>query len=185
MKPYAMCYGGHQFGQWAGQLGDGRAINLGESKGKDGHLWTFQLKGSGITPYARSADGLAVIRSSVREFYVVGAMFHLGVPTTRALSIILTGEKKYVVICFYDGNPQMEPGAIVCRVAPSFLRISTIHSARNEIDNLKKLVDFTIQMKFPILETPSKEDYLLWFKGVCQKTINMIVHWILMGLFMA
>ena len=182
MKPYAMCYGGHQFGRWAGQLGDGRAINLGEAKGNDGQLWTFQLKGSGITPYARSADGLAVVRSSIREFLCSEAMFHLGIPTTRALSIILTGEEVRRDM-FYDGNPQMEPGAIVCRVARSFLRIGNfeIHSARHEIGNLKKLVDFTIQMEFPVLETPSKEDYLLWFKGVCQKTVDMIVHWMRVG----
>ncbi|MDX2452547.1 protein adenylyltransferase SelO family protein, partial [Desulfosarcina sp.] len=86
MQPFAMCYGGHQFGNWAGQLGDGRAINLGEIINGHSQRWMLQLKGAGPTPYSRTADGLAVLRSSVREFLCSEAMFHLGVPTTRALS---------------------------------------------------------------------------------------------------
>ena len=91
MDPYACCYGGHQFGNWAGQLGDGRAINLGEIINQCGQRWALQLKGAGLTPYSRSGDGLAVLRSSVREFLCSEAMYHLGVPTTRALSVLLTG----------------------------------------------------------------------------------------------
>src|SRR5690606_9774839 len=86
MDTHANCYGGHQFGSWAGQLGDGRAINLGEVLNHNGEHWTLQLKGAGPTPYSRTADGLAVLRSSVREFLCSEAMHHLGVPTTRALS---------------------------------------------------------------------------------------------------
>jgi len=93
MQPYAMCYGGHQFGNWAGQLGDGRAINLGEITNSQGDHWALQLKGAGPTPYSRTADGLAVLRSSIREFICSEAMHHLGVPTTRALSLINTGEQ--------------------------------------------------------------------------------------------
>ena len=93
MDPFAMCYGGHQFGNWAGQLGDGRAINLGEVINASNQRWTLQLKGAGPTPYSRTADGLAVLRSSVREFLCSEAMHHLGVPTTRALSLVLTGEQ--------------------------------------------------------------------------------------------
>ena len=88
--PYAMLYGGHQFGHWAGQLGDGRAINLFEIDHNDKH-WAVQLKGAGETPYSRSADGLAVLRSSIREYLMSEAMHHLGIPTTRALSLALTG----------------------------------------------------------------------------------------------
>ncbi|MGA1195454.1 MAG: protein adenylyltransferase SelO family protein, partial [Candidatus Latescibacterota bacterium] len=121
MDPFAMCYGGHQFGNWAGQLGDGRAINLGEVVNQKGEHWTLQLKGAGPTPYSRTADGLAVLRSSVREFLCSEAMHHLGVPTTRALSLITTGEP-VMRDMFYDGNPKNEPGAVVCRVAPSFTR---------------------------------------------------------------
>jgi len=87
MQPYATCYGGHQFGNWAGQLGDGRAINLGDALAADESKLSLQLKGAGETPFSRTADGLAVLRSSVREFVCSEAMFHLGVPTTRALSL--------------------------------------------------------------------------------------------------
>ena len=104
MDPYAMCYGGHQFGNWAGQLGDGRAINLGEVKTSDNKHYALQLKGAGPTPYSRTADGLAVLRSSVREFLCSEAMFHLGIPTTRALSLSLTGEE-VLRDMFYDGHP--------------------------------------------------------------------------------
>ncbi len=119
MDPYASCYGGHQFGNWAGQLGDGRAINLGEIVNQQSERWMLQLKGAGPTPYSRNADGLAVLRSSIREFLCSEAMFHLGVPTTRALSLVLTGEKVERDM-FYDGHPKLEPGAVVCRVSPSF-----------------------------------------------------------------
>ena len=121
MQPYAANYGGHQFGHWAGQLGDGRAITLGETINAAGERWELQLKGAGQTPYSRTADGRAVLRSSVREFLCSEAMHHLGVPTTRALSLVATGEE-VVRDMFYDGHPKAEPGAIVCRVAPSFIR---------------------------------------------------------------
>jgi uncharacterized protein YdiU (UPF0061 family) len=101
MEPFATCYGGHQFGHWAGQLGDGRAINLGEVLNGRGERWAMQLKGAGPTPYSRSADGLAVLRSSLREYLCSEAMHHLGVPTTRALCLIATGEQ-VVRDMFYD-----------------------------------------------------------------------------------
>lgn len=182
MQPYAQCYGGHQFGNWAGQLGDGRAINLGEIINQDGQHYALQLKGSGATPYSRTADGLAVLRSSVREFLCSEAMFHLGVPTTRALSLITTGEH-VVRDMFYDGRAKPEPGAIVCRVAPSFLRFGSyeIHSARGDLDTLRQLVDFTITTEFPHLGTPSVDVYLKWFSEVCERTADMIVHWMRVG----
>lgn len=178
MHAYAMCYGGHQFGQWAGQLGDGRAINLGELISPAGQTWALQLKGAGPTPYSRSADGLAVLRSSLREFLCSEAMFHLGVPTTRALSLVLTGESVWRDM-FYDGNPQQEPGAIVCRVAPSFIRFGNfeIFAARNDVATLRTLLDFTIKTQFPHLGAPSPEVYLQWFSEVCEKTAVMIVGW--------
>ncbi len=182
MDSYAMCYGGHQFGNWAGQLGDGRAINLGEVVNKNQQRWALQLKGAGATPYSRNADGLAVLRSSVREFLCSEAMFHLGVPTTRALSIILTGEN-VVRDMFYDGNPKSEQGAVVCRVAPSFIRFGSfqIFTSRGELDLLRQFVDFTIRTDFPHLlkdvKKLEKEHYVLWFKEVCLKTAEMIVHW--------
>jgi uncharacterized protein YdiU (UPF0061 family) len=178
MDAYAMCYGGHQFGNWAGQLGDGRAINLGEVLNRRGEHWTLQLKGAGLTPYSRNADGLAVLRSSVREFLCSEAMFHLGVPTTRALSLVLTGET-VIRDMFYDGNPQAEPGAVVCRVAPSFVRFGNfqIFAARGELDVLKQLVDFTIRADFPELGEPSPAVYLKWYEEVCRRTAELIVHW--------
>ncbi len=176
-KPFAMCYGGHQFGTWAGQLGDGRAINLFEINHKNQQL-AVQLKGAGETPYSRSADGLAVLRSSVREYLCSEAMHHLGVPTTRALSLMLTGD--YVTRdVLYNGNPADEKGAVVCRVAPSFIRFGNfqILAARNDFENLKKLTDYTIGNFFPHLGKPSKETYLNFFEEVCSKTIEMVVHW--------
>lgn len=178
MEPYATCYGGHQFGQWAGQLGDGRAINLGEVINPQGQRWALQLKGAGPTPYSRQADGLAVLRSSIREFLCSEAMFHLQVPTTRALSLVLTGET-VMRDMFYDGNPRLEPGAVVCRVAPSFTRFGhfQIFSARREYEQLRQLLDYTIRFDFPHLGEPGVETYLAWFTEVCQRTAGMIVHW--------
>lgn len=182
MQPHAQCYGGHQFGNWAGQLGDGRAINLGEIIGESGQRWSIQLKGSGETPYSRSADGLAVLRSSVREFLCSEAMYHLGVPTTRALSLITTGDD-VIRDMFYDGRPQREPGAVVCRVAPSFLRLGSyeIFSAQGDSETLKTLVDYTIKSFFPHLGTPGKQTYLDWFQEVCERTADMIVDWMRVG----
>ncbi len=182
MDPYAMCYGGHQFGNWAGQLGDGRAINLGEIIGPTGKRWVVQLKGAGLTPYSRSADGLAVLRSSIREFLCSEAMHHLGVPTTRALSLVSTGEH-VIRDMFYDGNPKPEPGAVVCRVAPSFVRFGNfqLFAARGEIDVLQQLVDYTIRTDFPHLGEPSRATYLAWFEEVCRTTARMIVHWLRVG----
>lgn len=186
MQPFACCYGGHQFGNWAGQLGDGRAINLGEVINSRGEHWTLQLKGAGPTPYSRTADGLAVLRSSVREFLCSEAMHYLGVPTTRALSLILSGEQVRRDM-FYDGNPQWEPGAIVCRVAQSFTRFGNfeILSARNELDLLKQLCDFTIRADFPHLissgQDITRDTYLKWFEEICKRTAKMIAHWMRVG----
>ena len=182
MDPYACCYGGHQFGNWAGQLGDGRAINLGEIINQRGQRWALQLKGAGLTPYSRRGDGLAVLRSSVREFLCSEAMYHLGVPTTRALSVLLTGEQ-VTRDMFYDGHPKQEPGAVVCRVAPSFTRFGSfqIFSSRNEIEPLRQLLDYTIRTDFPHLGEPSVAVYLQWFEELCRSTAAMIVHWMRVG----
>src|SRR5436190_2297499 len=125
MQPYAARYGGHQFGVWAGQLGDGRAITLGEIIARDGRRQELQLKGAGRTPYSRTADGRAVLRSSLREFLASESLHYLGVPTTRALSLVGTGEQVIGDVC-YVGRPEAEPGAVVCRVAPSFVRFANV-----------------------------------------------------------
>lgn len=176
-KPYAMNYGGHQFGHWAGQLGDGRAINLAQVD-SNGQNWTLQLKGSGPTAYSRSADGLAVLRSSIREFLCSEAMHHLGIQTTRALSLSLTGDQVMRDV-MYNGNPAFEPGAIVCRVSPSFIRFGSfeILSARQDIENLKKLTDYTIKHHYAHLGEPSKETYLAFYRTLVLKTADMIIDW--------
>lgn len=181
MEPYAACYGGHQFGHWAGQLGDGRAITLGELVNENGS-WELQLKGAGPTPYSRRADGRAVLRSSLREFLCSEAMHHLGVPTTRALSLVTTGES-VVRDMFYDGNPQREPGAVVCRVAPSFLRFGNyeIFASRGDGETLRRLVDWTITRHFPEIEGEGEERYGRWFTEVCRRTAVVIAHWMRVG----
>ncbi|MCL4155237.1 UNVERIFIED_CONTAM: hypothetical protein GTU68_052574, partial [Idotea baltica] len=176
-EPYSICYGGHQFGHWAGQLGDGRAINLTEVVA-DGKRWALQLKGAGETPYSRTADGLAVLRSSIREHLCSEAMYHLGVPTTRSLSLSLSGDQVMRDI-MYNGNPAYEKGAIVCRVSPSFIRFGNfqIFASRSDVDNLKKLTDYTIKYFFPEIKGGTQESYLEFFHAVSKRTLEMIVHW--------
>ncbi len=185
MDPYAMCYGGHQFGNWAGQLGDGRAMALGEVLTPQGGHQTLQLKGAGPTPYSRSADGMAVLRSSIREFLCSEAMHHLGVPTTRALSLVTTGDK-VVRDMFYDGNAAPEPGAVVCRVAPSFVRFGSFElpASRGETETLKALADFTIRHDFSELDganNPTSDTYAAWFSEVARRTAVMIIDWMRVG----
>ncbi|MFC0603067.1 protein adenylyltransferase SelO [Winogradskyella pulchriflava] len=176
-KPYAMAYAGHQFGNWAGQLGDGRAINLFEVLEND-KRWAIQLKGSGETPYSRQGDGLAVLRSSIREYLCSEAMFHLGVPTTRALSLMLSGDD-VLRDMLYDGNADYEKGAIVARVAPTFIRFGNfeLFAARQDNENLKKLADYTIKYFYSELGKPSKETYIAFFREVTNRTLDMIIHW--------
>ncbi|MEP6941687.1 MAG: protein adenylyltransferase SelO [Betaproteobacteria bacterium] len=190
MEPYAANYGGHQFGSWAGQLGDGRAITLGETINAAGERWELQLKGAGPTPYARTADGRAVLRSSVREFLCSEAMHHLGVPTTRALCLVATGES-VVRDMFYDGNPQDEPGAIVCRVAPSFIRFGNFElpASRDDLPLLARLVDFAIRRDFPelVASSPGADGALAstvraeFFAQVCERTATMVAQWMRVG----
>jgi len=186
MEPWAAAYGGHQFGHWAGQLGDGRAISLGEVVNAAGERWELQLKGAGRTPYSRTADGRAVLRSSVREFLCSEAMHHLGVPTTRALSLVATGDA-VVRDMFYDGNARPEPGAIVCRVAPSFIRFGNFElpASRGETALLAQLVDFTIRRDYPHLVKPGEAidatRRAAWFTEICERTARMIAGWLRVG----
>jgi len=202
MQPYAANYGGHQFGQWAGQLGDGRAITLGEIVTGTGERWELQLKGAGPTPYARTADGRAVLRSSIREFLCSEAMHHLGVPTTRALCLVGTGEQ-VIRDMFYDGRARPEPGAIVCRVAPSFIRFGNFElpASRGDVPLLRQLVDFTIRRDFAELlggddasgppdggdatavagGALSERVHAAWFAQVCERTARMVAHWMRVG----
>jgi uncharacterized protein YdiU (UPF0061 family) len=177
MQPYSARYGGHQFGNWAGQLGDGRAITLGEMIDTAGQRQELQLKGAGPTPYSRRADGRAVLRSSVREFLCSEAMFHLGVPTTRALSLVATGDQ-VVRDMFYDGHPEYEPGAIVCRVAPSFVRFGhfEILASHEEHALLRQLADWVMTHHYPGITSHAD-----WFAEICRRTANLMVHWMRVG----
>jgi len=180
MQPYAACYAGHQFGNWAGQLGDGRAITLGELMAPDGTTRELQLKGAGPTPYSRRADGRAVLRSSLREYVLSEAMHYLGVPTTRALSLVATGDE-VMRDMFYNGNAAYEPGAIVMRVAPTFLRFGNFEmpAARQETDNLRKLVDWTIGRYYPHLQ--GEDQVLRWFAEVVERTAFLMAEWMRVG----
>ena len=197
MDPWAANYGGHQFGHWAGQLGDGRAISLGEALAADGARHELQLKGAGPTPYSRSADGRAVMRSSIREFICSEAMHHLGVPTTRALSLVATGEP-VVRDMFYDGHPRPEPGAVVCRVAPSFIRFGTFElpASRGDVALLRALAEFCVWRDFPWLlgehagrplghlrleQLFDETLFAAWFREVCERTARLVGHWMRVG----
>lgn len=179
MEPHACRYGGHQFGHWAGQLGDGRVVNLGECISLAGPPQMLQLKGAGRTPYSRFADGKAVLRSSLREFLCSEAMHHLRIPTTRALSLVTTGEE-VIRDLLYDGHPRGEPGAIVCRVAPSFLRFGhfEIHAARSEEDSLRLLARYALNLNSGTpINAPTASDYATWFEGVCRRTADLMIAW--------
>jgi uncharacterized protein YdiU (UPF0061 family) len=175
IHPVASRYGGHQFGHWAGQLGDGRAMLLAEIEYNQ-QRFELQLKGAGLTPYSRRADGKAVFRSSLREFLCSEAMHFLGIPTTRALSLALTGDL-VVRDLFYDGHPEKELGAITSRVAKSFLRFGhyELHAHLGEKQSLQHLVNYTLERYFPN-HTPVE-----WFESVVQKTLELMTHWLRVG----
>lgn len=186
-EPYAQCYGGHQFGQWAGQLGDGRAITLGEVVNSRGERWELQLKGAGRTPYSRRADGRAVLRSSLREFVCSEAMASLGVPTTRALSLVSTGDLVPRDM-FYNGDVKLEPGAVVCRVAPSFVRFGTFQLpvSRGGVEEglVAVTADYIIRHHYPEIEaehTGSPFKYLALLREVSLRTARLAAAWQAVG----
>jgi len=182
IKTYATAYAGHQFGNWAGQLGDGRAILAGEITNGSGKRNEIQWKGAGATPYSRHADGRAVLRSSVREYLMSEAMFHLGVPTTRALSLAFTGEE-VVRDMMYNGNPEPEKGAAVIRTAESFLRFGhfELMSAQQEYGTLQQLADFTIENYYKEITSEGEQKYKDFFEKVCRKTADLMVEWYRVG----
>lgn len=182
MKTFSTAYAGHQFGQWAGQLGDGRAIYAGEIKNDSDKTTELQWKGAGATPYSRHADGRAVLRSTIREYLMSEAMYHLGVPTTRSLSISLSGEKVARDI-MYNGNVNFEQGAVMMRTSETFLRFGhfELFAARNELDILQTLTDDTIQQYFKNIDPTSEDKYLEFFKQVSERTADLIVEWLRVG----
>lgn len=172
-KPLAAVYSGHQFGVWAGQLGDGRAILLGEVATPQGP-WELQLKGAGQTPYSRMGDGRAVLRSSIREFLCSEAMAGLGIPTTRALCV--TGSKMPVL------RETMETASVVTRMAPSFVRFGSFEHwfSSERIDDLRTLADYVIGNFYPELRA-SKNPYQDLLAEVTRRTAQMIAHWQAVG----
>ncbi|MGG5209167.1 protein adenylyltransferase SelO [Chryseobacterium sp. MIQD13] len=182
VKTYATAYAGHQFGNWAGQLGDGRAILAGEITSQLGKKTEIQWKGAGATPYSRHADGRAVLRSSVREYLMSEAMYHLGVPTTRALSLAFTGED-VVRDMMYNGNPQLEKGAAVIRTAESFLRFGhfELMSAQGEYNTLQDLADFTIENYYPEIVSDGVQKYKDFFENICTRTADLMTEWFRVG----
>uniref|UniRef100_A0A8C7S444 Selenoprotein O n=1 Tax=Oncorhynchus mykiss TaxID=8022 RepID=A0A8C7S444_ONCMY len=181
-SPLTHRYGGHQFGYWAGQLGDGRAHLLGEYTSRSGERWELQLKGSGKTPYSRSGDGRAVVRSSVREFLCSEAMHFLGVPTSRAASLIVSEEAVWRDQ-FYNGKVKKERGAVVLRLATSWFRIGSLEvlAKAEEFDLLRKLLDFVIQEHFPSIDSNDPGKYLIFYSRVVNETAHLIAQWMSIG----
>ncbi len=184
-KTFATRYGGHQFGHWAGPLGDGRALFLGTLQSFSGPM-EIQLKGAGPTPYSRHADGRAVLRSSLREFLCSEAMHFLGVSTTRALTCVNTGQG-VLRDMLYDGHPELEPGAITTRVARSFLRFGHFEllAAENQSELMEKLMTSTIENYFPEIyfrkDLDPVEKKTLWFDEISQRTARLMVDWMRIG----
>jgi uncharacterized protein YdiU (UPF0061 family) len=171
--PLSAVYSGHQFGVWAGQLGDGRAMLLGELTGPSGTM-ELQLKGAGLTPYSRMGDGRAVLRSSIREFLCSEAMAALDVPTTRAL--VMTGSNKGVA------RETMETASVVTRMAPSFVRFGSFEHwyHRDKPEQLKVLADYVLANFYPELLSESNP-YKALLAEVTRRTARMIAHWQTVG----
>jgi serine/tyrosine/threonine adenylyltransferase len=169
-QPLASVYSGHQFGQWAGQLGDGRAILLGETASG----WELQLKGSGLTPYSRMGDGRAVLRSSIREFLCSEAMHGLGIPTTRALCV--TGSDAPV------RREEIETAAVVTRAAPSFVRFGHFEhfSYNGQHAQLKALADYVIERYYPACKD-AQNPYAALLQAVAERTAKMVAQWQAVG----
>ncbi|CAL8294045.1 unnamed protein product [Lota lota] len=180
--PLAHRYGGHQFGYWSGQLGDGRAHLLGQYTNRKGEIWELQIKGSGKTPYSRAGDGRAVVRSSVREFLCSEAMQALGIATSRATSLVVSDESVWRDQ-FYDGNVRKERGAVVVRLARSWFRIGSLEvlTRGGELDLLRKLLNFIIENNFPAIATEDPDKYLVFYSTVVKETAHLIAQWMAVG----
>ncbi len=174
MSPLAQVYSGHQFGVWAGQLGDGRGILLGEQLLSDGSTRDWHLKGAGLTPYSRMGDGRAVLRSTIRECLASEAMHHLGIPTTRALSIV-TSDTPVM-------RERVEQGAMMIRVAESHARFGHFEHFyyRREPEKVQQLADFVIRHHWPHLQD-EQDKYRLWFSDVVSRTARLIARWQAVG----
>ena len=170
--PLAMLYAGHQFGHWVPELGDGRAILLGEVTNRAGERWELQLKGAGLTPYSRDGDGRAVLRSTLREYLCSEAMAALGVPTTRALCIGHSPEEVY--------RERIETAAVLLRMAPSHVRFGSfeVFYYRGQFERLRQLADHVMANHFPGL---APGDYLGWYREVVRRTADLMADWQRLG----
>jgi uncharacterized protein YdiU (UPF0061 family) len=170
MQPVATLYAGHQFGVWGPQLGDGRAILLGQVRDARGASWDLQLKGAGPTPYSRFADGRAVIRSSVREYLAGEALHHLGIPTTRALSLIAADDPVR--------RETIEHAAVICRVAPSHIRFGhfEVFYYRGQIERLAPLADHVIDAHYAHL-SGAPDRYVRWLAEIVERTAKLMAQW--------
>ncbi|THD53989.1 YdiU family protein [Enterobacteriaceae bacterium ML5] len=174
MLPLAQVYSGHQFGQWAGQLGDGRGILLGEQVLPDGKRVDWHLKGAGLTPYSRMGDGRAVLRSVIREFLASEALHHLSIPTTRALTIVTSDQPVF--------REQPERGAMLMRIAESHIRFGHFEHFyyRKQPEQVKMLADYVIAHHWPQLsenEPVAASRYQQWFSDVVKRTAEMVARW--------
>ena len=172
--PIAMAYAGHQFGGFVPQLGDGRAILLGELKGGDGVLRDMQLKGAGLTPFARNGDGRAALGPMLREYLISEAMHALGIPTTRSLAVVTTGEQVR--------REGLLPGAVLTRVAASHIRVGTFQyfAARGDHDGVRELLDYVIARHYPDARN-AQVPALAVLKAVAQRQATLIADWMRVG----
>jgi uncharacterized protein YdiU (UPF0061 family) len=174
MQPLAQVYSGHQFGVWAGQLGDGRGILLGEQQFANGQTVDWHLKGAGLTPYSRMGDGRAVLRSTIRESLASEAMHALGIPTTRALSIVTSDTQ--------IARETYEPGAMLMRIAQSHVRFGHFEHFyyRREPEKVRQLADFVIRHHWPQWQDDA-DKYILWFRDVVVRTASLMACWQTVG----
>ncbi len=173
-EPLALAYAGHQFGQFVPQLGDGRANLLGEVVGRDGIRYDIQLKGSGPTPFSRRGDGRAALGPVLREYIVSEAMAAMGVPTTRALAAVATGELVF--------REKALPGAVLTRVAASHLRVGTFEyfAAREDTEGIRMLADYAISRHYPDI-SQAKQPYRALLDGVITRQARLVAQWMLLG----
>eukprot|EP01111_Echinosteliopsis_oligospora_P015097 TRINITY_DN5854_c0_g2_i2.p1 TRINITY_DN5854_c0_g2~~TRINITY_DN5854_c0_g2_i2.p1 ORF type:complete len:721 (+),score=199.81 TRINITY_DN5854_c0_g2_i2:102-2165(+) len=194
-EPAAHCYCGFQFGNFAGQLGDGRAMYLGEVVNSKGERWELQFKGAGKTPYSRDADGRAVLRSSIREFLCSEALFYLGIPTTRAATVV-TSDTKVIRDLKYTGNPIQERATVVLRIASTFLRFGSYQiclpedrrtgragPSHGNTEIISTLLDYTIKNHFPSIYSSSSGAQRVeeFYREVVKRTARLVADWQCVG----
>ncbi|XP_061723132.1 protein adenylyltransferase SelO-like isoform X2 [Cydia pomonella] len=176
--PVAHRYGGHQYGMWVGQLGDGRAHILGEYINRHGERWQLQLKGSGLTPYSRVHDGRAVLRSALREMIACEACHFLGIPTVRAAGLVVSDEA-VVRDVYFTGNPGRERAAILLRLAECWFRFGSLEilARTGELAVLRQLADFIIKEHFPDIQLSDENRFIRLFSEVAHRTLDLVAKW--------